>query len=73
MDRLVALLKENFPNIDFENEKNLVDDGIIDSLSMVKIISLIEENFDVSVTMEFLQPDYYQSVESIWEMIEELQ
>ncbi len=73
MNELKALLKETFPNIDFENEKTLVDSGIVDSLSMVKIISLIEENFGVSVTMEYLQPEYFQSVEAMWEMIEELQ
>lgn len=73
MDKLKNLLKETFPNIDFENEKALVDDGVVDSLSMVKIISIIEENFDVSVTMEYLQPEYFQSVETMWEMIEELQ
>lgn len=73
MNELITLLKETFPNIDFENEKALVDNGIVDSLSMVKIISLIEENFSVSVTMEYLQPEYFQSVETMWEMIEELQ
>ena len=73
MNELITLLKETFPNIDFENEKALVDNGIVDSLSMVKIISLIEDNFGVSVTMEYLQPEYFQSVETMWEMIEELQ
>lgn len=73
MNELKALLNETFPNIDFENEKALVDDGIVDSLSMVKIISLIEDNFSVAVTMEYLQPEYFQSVETMWEMIEELQ
>lgn len=73
MNELITLLKGNFPNIDFENEKALVDNGVVDSLSMVKIISLIEENFNISVTMEYLQPEYFQSVETMWEMIEELQ
>lgn len=73
MNELVTLLKGSFPNIDFENEKALVDDGVVDSLSMVKIISLIEENFNISVTMEYLQPEYFQSVETMWGMIEELQ
>ena len=73
MNELITLLKTNFPNIDFENEKALVDDGIVDSLSMVKIIAVIEETFDISVTMEYIQPEYFQSVEAMWEMIEELQ
>ena len=73
MNELKAALQEAFPSVDFDNEKTLVDSGIVDSLSMVMIISIIEEKFDVSVTMEYIQPEYFQSVEAMWEMIEELQ
>lgn len=73
MNELKAALQEAFPSVDFDNEKTLVDSGIVDSLSMVMIISIIEEKFDVSVTMEYIQPEYFQSVETMWEMIEELQ
>lgn len=73
MNELKTALQEAFPSVDFDNEKALVDSGIVDSLSMVMIISIIEEKFDVSVTMEYIQPEYFQSVETMWEMIEELQ
>lgn len=32
----------------------------------------IEDLFDISVTMEYIQPSYFQSAETMWEMIEEL-
>ena len=72
MNELKAILMELFPDIDFDKEKSLYDDGIIDSVHVVTIIAKIEEAFDVSVTMEYIQPMYFQSVETIWEMIEEL-
>jgi acyl carrier protein len=72
MNELKALLEGMYPNIDFDQEKNLYDDGIIDSVHVVTIISKIEDLFDVSVTMEYIQPMYFQSVETMWEMIEEL-
>jgi len=40
---------------------------------VVAIIADIESLFDVSVTMEYIQPMYFESVETMWEMIEELQ
>ncbi len=73
MDELKQMLAEKFPNIDFENEKELVSSGILDSLSVVAIIAEIEELFDISVTMEYIQPAYFESVETMWEMVEELQ
>jgi acyl carrier protein len=72
MEQLMNALKETYPHIDFENNKALVDSGAIDSLAMVNIIAMIEEMFDIVVTMEYLQPAHFQSVETIWEMVEEL-
>ena len=72
MEKLMNALKETYPHIDFENNKELVDSGAVDSLAMVNIIALIEEMFDIVVTMEYIQPARFQSVETIWEMVEEL-
>ena len=47
--------------------------GILDSFAVVTIIAEIENMYDISVTMEYIQPMYFESVESMWEMIEELQ
>ena len=73
MEQLKAMLQENFPNIDFDAEKHLMTDGILDSLAVVTIIAEIEDAFDISVTMEYIQPAYFESVETMWEMIGELQ
>lgn len=72
MEQLKEMLKENYPNIDFETEKALMSDGVLDSLAVVAIIAQIEELYDVSVTMEYIQPMYFESVETMWEMIQEL-
>ena len=72
MNELFDVLKETYPDIDFTKEKNLIDDGILDSVGMVTLVSAIEDHFDISVTMEYIQPSYFQSAEAMWEMIEEL-
>ena len=56
MNELFDVLKETYPDIDFTKEKNLIDDGILDSVGMVTLISAIEDHFDISVTMEYIQP-----------------
>lgn len=72
MEQLKKALSEAYPDIDFDNQKALIDDGLLDSVAVVNVISIIEDLFDVSVTMEYIQPPYFQSVEAMWEMIEEL-
>lgn len=73
MEQLKKMLQENYPHIDFDTEKTLMSDGVLDSMAVVAIIAEIESMYDVSVTMEYIQPDYFESVETMWEMIEELQ
>lgn len=72
MDQLMEMLSTKFPAIDFENEKALTSSGILDSLAVVTIIAELEAMFGISVTMEYIHPRYFESVETMWEMVEEL-
>ncbi len=72
MEQLKEMLTKNYPNIDFDSEKTLMSSGVLDSMAVVTIIAEIESIYDISVTMEYIQPKYFESVETMWEMIEEL-
>ena len=41
MKEFIEMLKKIKPNVDFENEEALVDDGILESLDIISIISEI--------------------------------
>ena len=73
MEQILDMLKREFPLIDFDREKHLMTAGILDSLAVVGIIANLEEMFDISVTMEYIQPENFESVEAMWAMVEELQ
>ena len=42
-DRVLALLKQVLPHIDFETSADLVDDGILDSLSITATVEKLLE------------------------------
>lgn len=65
MEQLKEMLKSNYPTVDFDNETHLVSSGVLDSLAVVAIIAQIENLFDISVTMEYIQPAYFESVQTI--------
>lgn len=73
MEQILELLKRSYPLIDFENEKQLMTKGLLDSLAVVNIIAGLEDLFDISVTMEYIHPGNFESVETMWAMVEELQ
>ena len=72
MEKLLELLQGIRPDVDFENEIALVDDGILDSMDIVSIISELDDEFDVQVRINDLDPDHFNSMESIWELVQKL-
>jgi acyl carrier protein len=69
MEKLLAILKDIRPDVDFENETRLIDNGILDSFDVVSIISEIDDVFDVQIRISELEPENFNSVESIWNLI----
>lgn len=72
MEKLLTLLKGIRPDVDFENEDALIDDGILDSFDVVSIISELDDTFDVQVKINELDPENFNSVEAIWNLIQQL-
>ena len=72
MEKLMQILQEIRPDVDFENEKALIDDGILDSFDVVSIISELDDAFDVQIRITELDPENFNSVESIWNLVQEL-
>lgn len=72
MEELLKILKGVRPDVDFENETALIDDGILDSFDVVSIISDIDDKFGVQIRITELEPENFNSVESIWKLIEQL-
>ena len=72
MEELLELLKGIRPDVDFENEKELIDDGILDSFDVVSIISEIDDKFGVQIRITELDPESFNSADAIWTLIQEL-
>lgn len=73
MEKLLEILKGIRPDVDFENETALIDDGILDSFDVVSIISELDDAFGVQVRITELDPENFNSAESIWKLVKELQ
>ena len=72
MENLMEILQGVRPDVDFENETALIDDGILDSFDVVSIISEIDDAFGVQIRITELDPENFNSVEAIWKLIASL-
>ena len=71
MDKLIEILSEICPNVDFRKEKALVDDGLINSFEIVSIVAEIMDHFEVELDVDDLMPENFNSVEAMMQLIEE--
>lgn len=47
MEALMEVLAALKPEIDFEREKELIDDGLLESFDVITLIAEIEEQFGI--------------------------
>ena len=56
---------------DFDENTNLIERGIIDSMSLVRLISFIEENYEIQVQDEDIVPENFSSLNKISSFVAE--
>lgn len=72
MDEFIEMLTNLKSTVDFENEDALVDDGLIDSLDIISIISEISENYGVTIPSDEIIPENFNSAEAMYELVQDL-
>lgn len=73
MEKLMMILEEARPDVDFEKETALIDDEILDSFDIISIVSEINEEFDIKINVNDLLPENFNSAKDIMELIVRLQ
>ena len=72
MEELMELLSALKPEIDFETEKELIDDGLLESFDVITLIAEIEDQFGIEVPAEEIVPENFNSAEGIRALLERL-
>lgn len=72
-DKVLKLLQEEYPEIDFTGSDELVDDGVLDSLTLTGIIAALSMEFDIEIPYDEIIEENFNSVAAMAEMVERLQ
>ncbi len=71
-EQLMQLLKRVVPGVDFTVSDTLVDDGILDSLTITTIIAEISMEFDMIIPFEELVSENFNSVDNMVELVKKV-
>lgn len=68
-ERFINILTSINSDIVNSGSKTLIEDGIIDSLCVMQIVTSFEKEFSISVDFDDLIPENFQSVDSLWNLL----
>ena len=69
MERLMEILEETRPEVDFETATTLIDEQILDSFDIISIVGEVNDAYDVEINADDLLPENFNSAEAIYELI----
>ena len=72
-EKILTLLSEEFPEIDFSASDALVDDGILDSLTITGIIAAQIMEIGIIIPYEEIIEENFNSIAGMARMVERLQ
>lgn len=73
MEKLIKILEEIKLGVNFKEEENLVENHILDSLSVVRLVGELNDEFDIEITPIDIVPENFKSVSAIQSLIERLE
>lgn len=73
MEKLIEILNNLHPDIDFLSQDNLINDMILDSFDIVTLIAEIGDVFDVMISAKDIIPDNFNSAKNLYALIQKLE
>ncbi|MCI5516128.1 acyl carrier protein [Roseburia sp. MUC/MUC-530-WT-4D] len=71
-ETLMDILTDLRPDVDFENETNLISGGILESFDIVSLVSELTDEFDITIRPKDLVPENFNSVDAMLALITKL-
>ena len=73
MEKLLSILEDIQPGIDYETCTDLIDGHHLESLSIISLIAELEDEFDITIPAVEIVPKNFNSMQAIWTLINRLQ
>ncbi|EKB49124.1 phosphopantetheine-binding protein [Cecembia lonarensis] len=70
MEKILKILSDVRPDIDFESETLLVEGGLLDSFDIVSIISELNDAYEINIRVHDLKPENFNSLSAIQALVE---
>jgi acyl carrier protein len=73
MEKLLEILSIIKPGVDFTKSNSIVDEGLLSSMDIARLVGEIDDEFDIEIEITDLVPENFNSVSAMMKMIERLE
>ena len=70
MEQIIQILDEIHPWVDYATETALIDDGLLDSLSISAVVIALNHEFGIHITLEDISRENFNSASAIYALVE---
>ncbi len=72
MEKIMKILKELRPDVDFAAEKELIDGGVLNSFNIMTLVEELSDAYDIDIDTDDIIPEYFNSAEGIYRLIQRI-
>ncbi len=72
MERLIEILEDIQPEVDYTTCTDLIDGHYLDSLAIISLVAEIEDEFDIVIPSVEIIPENFNSAQALMLMINRL-
>ena len=73
MEKLLEILKEIKPEIDFTQEENLIEREILTSFDIIRLVSELNNEYDIEISPLYIVPENFKSAQAILDLVTKIQ
>ena len=72
-EKILSILLEINPDIDYEEETRLIDNELLDSFSIIELITNLMDEFAIELDADDIEPENLNSIDAICELVKSRQ
>lgn len=69
MKEILAILENLKPGINFLEAGDFIEQHILESMEILQLVSDLDDAFDIEITLPYIKPENFKSVEAIHAMV----
>lgn len=69
-EKMLEILHGVRPDLDFEAQTSMVDGKVLDSFDLITIVAEFNENFDIEIDIEDLEPANFNTFAAMMECVQ---